>query len=151
MVAGLERRDGYKQGLLEAGLPIRPDLIVEGTWTQQSGYAAMQRLLSLHQPPTAVFVASDTMAIGALRAIHEAGLAVPADVAVVSFDDLPIASYANPPLSTIRQPISEMGTVAIKLLINQIEDGAERGQHIRFPTELVVRGSCGATLPHAFP
>lgn len=151
MVAGLERRDGYKQGLLEAGLPIVPHLIVEGTWTQQSGYTAMQHVLNLHQRPTAVFVASDTMAVGALHAISEAGFMVPSDIAVVSFDDLPIASYASPPLSTMRQPILQMGACAVKLLINQIEDGAERGQHIRFPTELIVRESCGAAARSHLP
>lgn len=151
MVAGLERRDGYKQGLLETGLPIHPEFIIEGTWTQQSGYTAMQRLLSLRQQPTAVFVASDTMAIGAIRAINEAGFKVPSDIAIVAFDDLPIASYANPPLSTIRQPISEMSAAAVRLLINQIDFREERGQHIRFPTELIVRDSCGATAQRHVP
>ncbi len=143
MVAGLERRDGYKQGLLEAGLPILPELIEEGNWTQQSGYNAMQKLLRLPHPPTAVFVASDTMALGAIRAVHEAGRTIPDDVATISFDDLPVATYSNPPLSTIRQPITEMGALAVKLLIDQIDHAEPRGQHIRLPTELVIRASCG--------
>lgn len=144
MVAGLERRDGYKQGLLESDLPILPELMVEGTWTQESGYRAMQQLLALSHPPTAVFVASDTMAVGAIRAINEVGRKVPADVALVSFDDLPLASYANPPLSSVRQPIGEMGAAAVKMLIDQIERAEPRGQHVRFPVELIVRDSCGS-------
>src|SRR5689334_5478381 len=109
MTAGLARRDGYKQALLAAGIPISAELQAEGDFTQEGGYTAMGRLLALGRRPEAVFVASDTMAMGALRAITEAGLRVPADIAVVSFDDLPAAAYANPPLTTIRQPIAELG------------------------------------------
>lgn len=142
-VAGMERRDGYKQSLLEAELPIQPEYIVEGDWMWQGGFDAMQHLLKLAQPPTAVFVASDTMTMGAMRAISQMGRAIPGDVALVSFDDLPSASYANPPLSTIRQPIADMGEVAVKLLVEQVEQGDLRHQHIYLPNELVVRGSCG--------
>jgi LacI family transcriptional regulator len=144
-VAGMERCDGYKQSLLEAGLPIHAEYIVEGDWTRQGGCTAMERLLSLAEPPTAVFVASDTMAIGAIHAIYQAGHAIPSDVALVAFDDLPFASYANPPLSTIRQPIGEMGAMAVKLLVDQIERRNECREHMCLPTELVVRRSCGST------
>src|SRR4051812_14305790 len=92
MAAAMDRRDGYKQALAEVTIAVRPELIVEGDFTQAGGYRAMQALLALANRPTAVFVASDTMAAGALRAIHEAGLGVPRDVALVSFDDLPLAS-----------------------------------------------------------
>lgn len=145
MAAGIERRDGYKQGMLEAGLPLLPELMVEGNWTQQSGYAAMQQLLQLPDPPTAVFVASDTMAIGAIRGANDLGRAVPDDVALVAFDDLPPAAFANPPLSTIHQPIADMGAAAIKLLVDQIERRGQEATHLRLPTHLVVRRSCGAT------
>lgn len=144
MAAGLERRDGYKQGLLEAGLPLLPELIVEGAWTQQSGYAAMQQLLKLPEPPTAVFIGSDSMAIGAISGANDLGCTVPQDIAVVAFDDLPVAWYAHPPLTTIHQPLAEMGAVAIKLLVDQIEQRDTPITHVRLPTELVVRRSCGA-------
>lgn len=145
MQAGIERRDGYKQGILEAGLPIIHDYIVTADWTQQGGYKAMQQLLALPQPPTAAFIASDTMAIGAIRAINEAGLSVPDDIAIIAFDDLPSASYANPPLTTVRQPISEMGATAVKLLLDQFEDPEKSVVQVRLPTQLVIRSSCGAS------
>jgi LacI family transcriptional regulator len=144
MTAGLARRDGYKQALLAAGIPISADLQAEGDFTQEGGYAAMQRLLALGSRPSAVFVASDTMAMGALRALSEAGLRVPADMAVVSFDDLPAAAYANPPLTTVRQPISELGATAVRVLIEQIESADTAPSLVRLPTTLVVRASCGA-------
>lgn len=144
MHAAIERRDGYKQGLLEARLPIVPEYIATGDWTQPSGYKAMQQLLALPQRPTAVFIASDTMAVGAIRAVTEAGLNVPEDVAIVGFDDLPlVGAYANPPLSTIRQPIDAMSAHAVKLLVDQIERREPAAHHVRLPVELVVRGSCG--------
>lgn len=144
MYAAIERRDGYKHGMLEAGLPIVPEYLAIGDWTQQSGYRAMRQLLALPQRPSAVFVASDTMASGAIRAINEAGLAVPHDIALVAFDDLPAAAYANPPLTTVRQPIGEMGALAVRLLIDQLEQPGTSVVQVRLPTQLIVRGSCGA-------
>ena len=149
MAAALDRRDGYKQALLEAALPIVPELIVEGHFTQQGGYLAMTRLLNLAQRPTAVFVASDTMTIGALRAIHEANLSVPRDLALVSFDDLPVASFATPPLTTVRQPIFEMGCAAAELLIDRLEGQERAPSQRRIPTKLIVRESCGAAMKQA--
>jgi LacI family transcriptional regulator len=148
MAAALDRRDGYKQALLESALPIVPELIVEGNFTQQGGYQAMAHLLNLRERPTAVFVASDTMAIGALRAIHEAKLRVPEDIAIVSFDDLPTASFATPPLTTMRQPIYEMGCAAAELLIEQLEGNNQMIVQRRMPTRLVIRQSCGAAMRH---
>jgi LacI family transcriptional regulator len=144
MTAGLARRDGYKQALLAAGITISAELMVEGDFTQESGYTAMQRLLALPIRPRAVFVASDTMAIGALRAVAESGLRVPADVALVSFDDLPAAAYASPPLTTVHQPISELGSAAVRALIAQIEAPDTHPGLVLLPTRLVVRASCGA-------
>jgi LacI family transcriptional regulator len=145
MTAGLARRDGYKQALLAAGIPISAELMAEGDFTQESGYTSMRRLLALPFRPQAVFVASDTMALGALRAIAEAGLLVPADIALVSFDDLPTAAYANPPLTTVHQPITELGSVAVRTLIMQIESPHADPALVVLPTRLVVRASCGAS------
>jgi LacI family transcriptional regulator len=145
MQAAIDRRDGYKQALLESRLAIVPELIIEGDWTRQGGYRAMQQLLALPDRPTAAFIASDTMAVGAIRAINEAGLSVPREVALVSFDDLPFAAYTSPPLTTIHQPISQTGATAVKLLVQQIESGVVSHEHINLPVELVVRESCGAS------
>jgi LacI family transcriptional regulator len=138
------RRDGYKQALLEAGIPVDPVLMVEGHYTQEGAYAAMRQLLALPDPPTAVFTSSDLMAISAQHAIQEAGLAVPGDIALVGFDDLPIALIGNPPLTTVHQPHVEMGAIAVKLLIDQIRD-QKPAASVRLPTRLIVRGSCGAS------
>jgi LacI family transcriptional regulator len=141
-VVGLDRREGYESAIRAHGLAPDETLIAEGQFTETSGYYAMQRLLP-HEPD-AVFVASDTMALGAMRAIREAQLSVPDDIAVVGFDDLPPATISNPPLTTIRQPIHQMGFKAVEALLDIIENGAEPPRQIVFSTELVVRGSCGA-------
>jgi LacI family transcriptional regulator len=145
MAAALDRRDGYKQSMVQAGLPIVPDMIAEGDWTQESGYRAMQQLLALPQRPTATFVASDTMALGAIRALNEADCRVPDDMALVAFDDLPLAAYATPPLTTVRQPIAEMAAATVKLLIDRFEQRAGAEDHVRLQPQLVIRHSCGAT------
>lgn len=141
MVVSIDRRDGYEQALLEAGLPIVPELVVEGNFTQENGYHAMEQLLSLPQPPTAVFAASDATAIGALRALHAAGLRVPDDVAVVGFDDVPLASFAMPPLTTMRQPVQELGSVALQLLVERLEHPRTPRRQVRLPATLVQRES----------
>jgi LacI family transcriptional regulator len=147
MAAAMDRRDGYKQALAEAAMPVRPELIVEGDFTQASGYQGMRKLLSLAEPPTAVFVASDPMAAGALRAIHEAGINVPKEIGLVSFDDLPLASILTPPLTSVHQPLYELGATAADLLLARLEQSGEQPPtHARLKTHLVVRQSCGA--PH---
>lgn len=143
VAAALDRRDGYKQALLEAGRTVDSDLIVEGDFTQEGGHTAMKQILALDPMPTAVFVASDAMALGALRAIDEAGLDVPDDMAVVGFDDVPAASFSNPPLTTVRQPIYELGTTAATELIAHLESDEETPIQKRLPVELIVRESCG--------
>ena len=104
----------------------------------------MQRLLP--RQPDAVFVASDIMAIGALRAIRDAGLRVPEDIALAGFDDMPFAERSEPPLTTVRQPIVRMGGTAVEMLIDLIEHPDSVPHRIILPTELVVRKSCGSDL-----
>ena len=104
----------------------------------------MQRLLPAN--PDGVFVASDMMAMGALRALREAGRRVPEDVAVVSFDDMPFAARAEPPLTTMRQPVQRTGVVAAETLIDQIGNPDAQPSRILLPTELVIRESCGSRL-----
>jgi LacI family transcriptional regulator len=142
MAVAMDRRDGYKQALAEGAIPIRPEMIVEGDFTQPGGYRAMQALLSLPERPTAVFVASDPMAAGALRAIHEQGLRIPEDVAVASFDDIPLATIVSPPLTTVHQPVYELGAAAVDLLLGRLERPNEDAPNrVRMPTHLVIRQS----------
>jgi LacI family transcriptional regulator len=141
---GLDRRQGYLKALSERGLVIDQRLIVEGDFTEIGGYRAMQRLLP--HKPEAVFIASDTMAFGALRALREAQLSVPEDVALVSFDDLPLAAVSDPPLTVVRQKIRYVGIQAVEALLDILEHGPQPPRRIVIPTELVIRASCGASI-----
>jgi DNA-binding LacI/PurR family transcriptional regulator len=141
-----DRLAGYQAALAAAGLTIDSDLIVEGDWSATSGHEAFQRLVRLPEPPTAIFAQNDRMAIGVLRAAREAGLHVPDDLAVIGVDDMPLASYFDPPLTTMRQDLVEIGCQAAHLLIRAVENpGAER-QHLRLPAELIVRESTGSVV-----
>jgi LacI family transcriptional regulator len=146
-MVGQDRRQGYLDALNERGLNVDDRLIIEGDFTEAGGYLAMERLLS-HQPE-AVFVASDTMALGALRALRAAGLAVPHHLAIVGYDDLPLAPIADPPLTTVRQPIRRLGAQAVENLIDIFKNGPEPPRQIVTSTELIVRASCGADLNEA--
>jgi DNA-binding LacI/PurR family transcriptional regulator len=150
MEAAQARRDGYKQALLEAGMAIDAELMVEGFYSEVAAYQAMLTLLDLPDPPTAIFAASDTMAIGALHAVRHRGLRVPEDIALIGYDDLPLAAYATPPLTSVHQPISDMGAHAVRLLVEQIR-GRGPATSVRLPARLVVRESSGggAVLPSA--
>lgn len=139
---GQDRREGYGDALLAQNNAIDPALVAEGDFTEQSGYLAMQRLLA-HQPD-AVFVASDTMAYGALRALRQAGLSVPGDVAVVGFDDLPTSATTDPPLTTVQQPIRRVGAQAVEILVDIFQNGPQPARQSISATQLVVRQSCGA-------
>jgi len=143
-LAAEDRKRGYLKALLERRVPVDEGLMVRGDFTETSSYEAMQRLL--RREPDAVFVASDSMAMGALRALREAGKRVPDDVAVVGFDDLPQAATADPPLTTVRQPIQRAGALAVEMLIDILENGAEPARRIILPTQLVIRASCGSRL-----
>ncbi len=142
--ASAHRLEGYRKALLKHGLPFEGVLVRYGDFTEESGYAAMMELLDLPSPPTAVFVASDLVAFGALAAIHERGLAVPQDIAVVGFDDVRLARYITPPLTTVRLPAYELGARAMKILIEMIEGETPAETEVFLETELVIRESCGA-------
>jgi LacI family transcriptional regulator len=143
-LAAEDRKRGFLNALLERRVPVDEDLIIHGDFTENGSYESMQRLLP-HQPD-AVFAASDTMALGALRALRNAGKRVPEEVAVVGFDDMPQAATANPPLTTVRQPIQEAGALAVEMLIDILKNGAEPPRRVILPTELVIRDSCGSHL-----
>lgn len=144
MVAGADRLTGYRRALANRGVTVDPALIVEADFTEQGGYQAMQRLLA--QEPDAVFVANDNMAVGAMRAITQAGLRIPQDVAVVGFDDMPVAAQIQPALTTVRQPKRRIGAAAVTMLIEMIQKPESEPRHLILPTELIVRDSCGAHL-----
>ena len=141
MGVGLDRLEGYRDGLAAAGLAVDEDLVETGDFTGEGGAAAMARLLARPGPPVdAVFAASDLMAAGALRALRVAGRRVPEDVAVVGFEDSAVARYAQPPLTTVRQPIEEMGRQATRMLLAKIA-GETGGMHLIMDVDLVERAS----------
>jgi DNA-binding LacI/PurR family transcriptional regulator len=142
MGVGVDRLDGYRDGLAAAGLDGGGGELEEaGDFTEEGGAAAMTRLLARPgRPVDAVFAASDLMAAGALRALRAAGRRVPDDVAVVGFEDSAVARYAQPPLTTVRQPIEEMGRQATRLLLAKVA-GQAGGMHLVLDVELVVRAS----------
>ena len=135
---------GYKKALEDHGSSFDPALLVAASEPDLAeGKRAMQHLLSQSKSPTAVFAASDRLAIGAYAAIKEAGLTIPGDVSVVGFDDIDVAAYCDPPLTTIRVPALEIGTLAVGLLLDAIEKETSRIRQYLLDTELVVRASCG--------
>ncbi|MDQ5823186.1 MAG: LacI family transcriptional regulator [Chloroflexota bacterium] len=142
MIAGSDRLEGYRLALRNRGMTPDPALIVEADFTEEGGYVAMQRLLP--QAPNAVFVASDAMAIGAMRALRDAGLRVPDDIAIAGFDDIPMAARTEPTLTTVRQPIQRMGSLAAETLIDMISHPHPQPRRIILPTELVIRESSGS-------
>lgn len=140
MVPGADRRAGWEKALAEAGRPADRALVAEGDFTRSGGAAATRALLARRPGIDALFVGSDLMALGALDALREAGRRVPEDVAVVGFDDSELARTADPPLTTVRQPIEQLGTEMARLLLAQLDDDdAPAGLVLR--TELVVRDS----------
>jgi LacI family transcriptional regulator len=138
---GVDRLEGYRNALNQRGLTINDLLIAEGDFTDASGYFAAKRLLQHN--PEALYVASDMMAIGALRAIRECGLSVPEDIAVIGFDDIPAAAISDPPLTTVRQPVRRIGMQLVESLLDIIENGNEPPRCVVFDTKLVIRASCG--------
>lgn len=141
---GIDRLAGYKKALESSSLKLNPALIIESDFTDAGGYAAMQKILPFK--PDAIFAASDMMAIGAIRAIMDAGLEVPKDVAVVGFDDLPIPAVNEFQLTTIHQPVVQFGFKAVETLIELIESDTTIIKKVLMDTELIIRKTCGAKI-----
>ncbi len=135
-----ERLAGYRQALEEAGIELAPELVVHGNGKPEGGEEAMARLLELDVRPTAVFCYNDMSALGAMRQVRAQGLRIPDDLSVAGFDDLYISQYLEPPLTTVRQPMREMGRMAMETLLN-IFSGSDSNVDLRVPGELIVRGS----------
>ena len=135
------RRDAFVAGLRQHGIAPDKKLIREGAHTADGGQRAMEALLAVRRPPTAVVCSNDWTAVGALHAIDAAGLRVPEDLSLVGFDDTPIAKYSRPPLTTVRMSAADIGAVACKALFELIDDQTQEGARISIPTALVVRAS----------
>ena len=139
-----QRRRGFRSGARALGLEC---VEVAGDFTEDSGYEAAKQVLAMKPRPTAVFAANDSMAIGALSGFRDAGVRVPDGIALVGFDDIPIARFLDPPLTTVKVPIAELGRRGLQLLIADLDDSNGRPQSpSRLETSLVVRRSCGAEL-----
>ncbi len=140
-----DRLDGYHQALLENGIPPNEMLIVEGDWSAESGGEITQNLLASGEPFTSLFAQNDRMAVGAIRAIRDAGLRVPQDISVIGYDDIPLTSYFDPPLTTIHQPIDDFGRYGAQLLISAVKNEKHKRKQVRLDAQIVKRDSC-ATL-----
>lgn len=140
--ASEQRLAGYRRALEAHGIPYEPMLVRYGDFREESGYAAMTSLLE-GIPPEAMFVASDLVAFGALEAIKMRGLRVPDDIAIVGFDDVPVARYVDPALTTIRLPAQQLGTEATRLVLRLIAGEEPEDTAILLQTTLIVRDSCG--------
>jgi LacI family transcriptional regulator len=138
------RLDGYRAGLEAAGIEFREELLYQGDFYHESGFAGGTALLDLDDPPTAVFASSDQMAFGVYEAVRRRGLRVPDDVSVVGFDDLPEARWASPPLTTVRQPLAEMGLLAARTVLRLAQGEDVDTPRIELATHLVARDSTAA-------
>lgn len=135
------RVEGYQKALSKKNL-FHDDLIFMGDFRAQSGSDAAKQMLDLDNPPTAIFACNDMMAVGALHATDEAGLNVPGDISIVGFDDIPLASFTKPPLTTVAQPGQDMGLQAAEMVISRIEDQYLPARNEILSTSLVIRNSC---------
>lgn len=136
------RLQAYLEGLAEAGIPHREEYIVGSDFDKEGGYQSMKQLLALPERPTAVICSSDTSAVGAIKAIREAGLSVPEDISIVGFDDIDLASHVHPALTTVRQNTNAIGRQAIELLDALITEKLDEPPVAIVPVELVIRDSC---------
>ena len=138
-----DRLAGYRQALAEAGLAYDPALVMNGNWSATSGYQATRQMIESGRTFAALFAQNDQMAVGAIRALRESGRRVPGDVSVIGFDDIPLASYFDPPLTTLRQPLEELGRQAARLLIETIHNPGRPSEQVLIQARLVERASCG--------
>jgi LacI family transcriptional regulator len=144
LVASHERLQGYRDGLAEIGLPYDPELVRQGYYTQPTGFQEALMLLDSAQPPTAIVASNDMMAFGAMDAAKLRGLTIGRDVSITGFDDIFQASQSYPPLTTVRQPLEEMGQSAAELLVTLIEGSSPPlSLHRELPTELIIRDTTG--------
>ena len=138
-VATEARREGYRTALARAGIPFDPALEVASDFERAAGASAAAVLLSLPEPPTAIFAFNDAIAVGTMRAAHELGVRVPEELSVIGFDDIAYATMVGPMLTTVRQPLGELGRTAVNLLLRLLERPGSEPRQIELSTRLVVR------------
>jgi LacI family transcriptional regulator/LacI family repressor for deo operon, udp, cdd, tsx, nupC, and nupG len=151
LTPGRERLRGCYDAFEEKGLSIDPSRVKVGNFRLESGYELTNELMSMAEPPDAMFVANNLMSLGALRLLHERGIRIPEEVALVGFDDMPWAGDLNPPLTTVSQPGYELGQQAVQLLLQRVERPALPFYKVILQPRLIVRRSCGAYLKGAVP
>jgi len=143
ITTGRERQEGYTKALKDHGLAIDEGMIKVGDFKQESGYQRARELLEMTSPPTAIFAANNLMTLGALNAIHERGLDIPGDIAIIGFDDMPWATSLRPSLTVVSQPTYELGRIAAELLLARISDKNRPIQEVKLEATLIMRQSCG--------
>lgn len=139
--AAQDRLEGYKAAMRTSHMIPNPDLIYEGTFNQPEGYTGAMKLLEMRDRPTAIFASNDVMAMGVMDAVRSQGLRIPDDISVVGFDDIPQAALVRPDLTTVRQPLEQMGRVATQMLLDMLKNPDSRPNRIELPTDLIVRSS----------
>ncbi|QPB41583.1 substrate-binding domain-containing protein [Rodentibacter haemolyticus] len=137
----VNRLEGYKKALLEANIQPNPAWIIESHFDFEGGFVGMKKLLATPNRPTAVFCCSDTIAVGAYQVIHQQGLKIPQDISVIGYDDIELARYLSPPLSTVSQPKAELGKLAVEILLQRIKEPDSHYQTITLNPNLVLRQS----------
>jgi LacI family transcriptional regulator len=135
---------GYQDELAVHGIEFDPNLVQPGDWEFEGGYKAAKNLLAIKEPPTAIFVGNDLMAFGAIYAIQDAGLNVPADIAVVGYDNREFARIVRPRITTVSMPVYEMGKAGAELLLQQLTEGHQDVEEVKIKGQLFIRESCGA-------
>ena len=144
--SSVDRVRGYRNALQDYQLVYDDNLCLETPATVANGAKATEEFLDLKEPPTAIFAFNDILAIGAMEAVRKRGLSIPEDISIIGFDDTPLASYSNPPLTTMAQPLEDIGYQAIDLIVAEIEGAKRTSQRIMLPAKLVVRKSTGGPL-----
>lgn len=141
LASGVERLEGYKAALNDHNIALDDELIYSGDFFQPTGYSGGHHLLGLRTPPTAIFASNDLMAFGTLQAAGERGVRVPDDLSIIGFDDIPHAVMVHPRLTTIHQPLDQMGRVSVRMLLDQIEQPEKPPRHLTLATRLILRES----------
>ena len=142
--AAVDRLEGYKAALRTQHLPYEADLVYEGDFSQPEGYTGALILLDLPTPPTAFFASNDVMAMGVMDAVRSRGWRIPEDISIIGFDDIPQAALVRPALTTVRQPLEQMGRVATQMLLDRLLEPDKIFNRIELPTDLIIRSSCQA-------
>lgn len=151
MGCSIDRLRGYKAALADHGISFDQNLSIGGNFREDDGYEAARQLLNLVPRPTAIIASNDFSAMGAYNAIRDASLLVPDDISLIGFDDIPMASYTNPPLTTVQLPIRQMGQEAVRLLLEQIKNPEQSCSPVHLSTRLMVRESCAAPRQNTDP